>query len=159
MGYVPRRMTDVLGVPVAIAGDPRAAVKHADIVTCATTSKTPVVFGTDLAPGTHVDAVSAFSPAAREDDTEVVRRARIVVDSYGGALEEAGDLLIPLAEGAIERGMIVAELSELVADPRRGRTAADQVTLFKSVGFALEDLATARLAYTWAIARGIGTVL
>ncbi len=153
------RMTALLGVPVAVADDPREAVKRADIVTCATTSTTPVVHGVDLAPGAHVDAVGAFSPKTREVDSETVRRARIVVDSYAGALEDAGDLLIPLAEGLIDRSHIVAELSELVGDPGRGRTTEDQVTLFKSVGFALEDLATARLAYTRAIAHGIGTEL
>ncbi|MBI4627467.1 MAG: ornithine cyclodeaminase, partial [Candidatus Rokubacteria bacterium] len=90
-------------------------------------------------------------------DTDTVRRARVVVDTYEGALEEAGDLLIPLREGAIERGHVAAELGELVTGARAGRTGAGEVTLFKSVGYALEDLAAARLAYDRARAGGIGT--
>jgi alanine dehydrogenase len=146
-----------LGIPVAVAADPRAAVRAADLITCATTASTPVVFGADLRPGTHVDLVGAFRPTDREADTEAVRRARVVVDTYEGALAEAGDLLIPMREGAFDRGHIAAELAELVAGTRPGRTHQDQITLFKSVGWALEDLAAARLAYNRARALGVGT--
>jgi alanine dehydrogenase len=150
-------MAAELGVAVEASDDPRAAVSGADLVTCATTSPTPLFAGADLRPGTHVDAVGAFRPETREVDTETVRRARVVVDAYTAALAEAGDLLIPLGEGAIRREHILAELAELVAGTRRGRTSADQVTLFKSVGWALEDLATATLAYNRAKERSIGT--
>jgi ornithine cyclodeaminase/alanine dehydrogenase-like protein (mu-crystallin family) len=146
-----------LGVPVDVASDARAAVREADIVTCATTSPTPVVRGEDLRPGTHVDLVGAFRPSEREADTEAVRRARVVVDTYAGALEEAGDLLIPMREGAIDRDHVVAELAELVTGARSGRTDPAQITLFKSVGWALEDLATARLACDRAAGAGVGT--
>jgi alanine dehydrogenase len=150
-------MAAELGVAVEASHDPRSAVSGADIVTCATTSPTPLFAGADLRPGPHVDAVGAFRPETREVDTETVRRAHVVVDAYAAALAEAGDLLIPLAEGAIAREHVVAELAELVAGTRRGRTSADPVTLFKSVGFALEDLATATLAYNRAKERSIGT--
>lgn len=146
-----------LDLPVEVATDPRAATRGADIVICATTSPTPVVFGCDLQPGAHLDLVGAFRPTEREADTEAVRRARVVVDTYAGALEEAGDVLIPLREGAIDRAHIAAELSELVTGARPGRTHADQITLFKSVGWALEDLAAARLAWQRAAAAGVGT--
>jgi ornithine cyclodeaminase/alanine dehydrogenase-like protein (mu-crystallin family) len=146
-----------LGIPVAAAADPRAAVRAADLITCATTSSTPVVFGADLRPGAHVDLVGAFRPTDREADTEALRRARVVVDTYEGALAEAGDLLIPLREGAFDRGHIAGELGELVAGARPGRTRQDEITLFKSVGWALEDLAAARLAYNRAKATGTGT--
>ena len=149
-------MARELGVAVETGRDPGAAVGAADIVTCATTSPTPLFAGADLRPGTHVDAVGAFRPAEREVDTETVRRARVVVDAYAASLAEAGDLLIPLAEGAIAREHVVAELAELVAGARRGRTSVSDVTLFKSVGFALEDLATATLAYNRAKERAIG---
>ncbi len=145
-----------LEIPVAMAPDARRAVAEADLVTCATTSPTPVVAGADLRPGAHVDAVGAFRRDAREVDTETIRRARVVVDTYAGALEEAGDLLIPLAEGAVGRGHIAAELAELVTGARAGRTRPDEVTLFKSVGWALEDLAAARLAYNRARERALG---
>lgn len=149
-------MAERLGVPVAVADDPRRAVRQADLITCATTSRTPVVFGADLQPGCHLDLVGAFRPTDREADTEAVRRARVVVDTYAGALEEAGDLLIPLKEGAIGRDHIVAELSELVTGARPGRRRDDEITLFKSVGWALEDLVTARLAYERARRHGVG---
>lgn len=150
-------MARELGVTVELADDPRAAVRSADVVTCATTSPAPVVFGADLRPGTHVDAVGAFRPDTREVDTETVRRARVVVDTWAGALEEAGDVRIPLGEGAIAREHLAAELADLVTGAHQGRRAPDEITLFKSVGFALEDLATARLACGRALARGIGT--
>lgn len=150
------QMAVELGVPVEVAPNPRAAVHEADIVTCATTSASPVVFGADLRAGVHVDLVGAFRPSDREADTEAVRRARVVVDTYAGALEEAGDVIIPLRDGVIARGDIVAELAELLTGARIGRRSDDDITLFKSVGWALEDLATARLAYARARAERVG---
>ena len=149
-------MARELGVPVEVASSSHAAVRDADIVTCATTSTAPVLFGADLCPGVHVDLVGAFRPTDREADSEAVRRARVVVDTYAGALEEAGDVLIPLREGAIHRDDIVAELAELLTGARIGRRSDDDITLFKSVGWALEDLATARLAYARARAERVG---
>jgi ornithine cyclodeaminase/alanine dehydrogenase-like protein (mu-crystallin family) len=103
-----------------------------------------------------VDAVGAYRPTEREVDTNAVARARVVVDTYAGALEEAGDVLVPLGEGAIPRAHVVAELAELVTGRVPGRTRDDEITLFKSVGFALEDLAAARLAYNRAMETGLG---
>jgi ornithine cyclodeaminase/alanine dehydrogenase-like protein (mu-crystallin family) len=151
-----RSLRDTLGVVVEAGDDPRRAAREADLIVCATTSPTPVVFGADLAPGTHVDAVGAFRPADRELDGETVRKARVVVDTYAGALEEAGDVLIPLREGIIDRTHIRAELAEVVTGRRPGRTNAREITVFKSVGFALEDLAAARLAHERARAQGVG---
>src|SRR5256884_4163713 len=150
-------MAGELGVAAEPSHDPRSAVSGADIVTCATTSPTPLFAGADLRAGTHVDAVGSFRPETREVDSETVRRARVVVDAYTAALVEAGDLLIPLGEGAIAREHVVAELAELVAGNRPGRTSPAQVTLFKSGGFALEGLATATLAENRARERGLGT--
>jgi ornithine cyclodeaminase/alanine dehydrogenase-like protein (mu-crystallin family) len=149
-------MSRRLGVPVEVTQDARAAVRAADVVTCATTSPNPVVQGADLQPGTHLDLVGAFRPTDREADTEAVRRARVVVDTYAGALEEAGDVLIPLRDGAVERDHVVAELAEVVTGARRPRASPDDITLFKSVGWALEDLAAARLAYNRARDEAIG---
>ena len=149
-------MAKDLGLPVALAPAPTEAVSQADLVTCATTSATPVFAGKDLRPGTHVDAVGAFRPEMREVDTDTVARARVVVDSYAGAWEEAGDLLIPLQEGAISRSAVRAELAELVTGAKPGRRDREEITLFKSVGFALEDAAAARLAYDLARAAGVG---
>ena len=154
-GFV-EAMRAILHDVVELGTDPRAAVREADLVVCATTSATPIVFGADLQPGAHVDAVGAFRPTDRELDSEAVRRGRVVVDTYAGALPEAGDLVIPIGEGVIDRTHVVAELAELVAGTREGRIHDRDITIFKSVGFALEDLAAARLAYERARAVGIG---
>ncbi len=137
------------GLPVVLCGDEPDALANAvaasQIVCAATTSGTPIVQGAWLSPGTHVDLVGGFTPDMREADDDVVRVSRIVVDSYDGALNEAGDLVSPLARGVIARSQVVAELSELVRGTQDGRTDAAQITLFKSVGLALEDLAAATL--------------
>ena len=151
------RMQKKLGIPVAFVTDPVAAVRDADVVTCATTSTTPLFPGDALRPGTHVDAVGAFQPAHRELDTATLHRAHVVVESYAGVLPTAGELVIPIAEGALERDHVAAELAEIVSGRRPGRRAAEEITVFKSVGFALEDLAAAGLAYNRAIAENAGT--
>ncbi len=133
------------GLPVELASDLETAVRGADLISCATTAQTPVLRGAWLAPGTHVDLVGGFTPAMREADDEAIVRARVVVDTYAGALAEAGDLTVPLENGVITRDDVVAELGELVRGEKRGRAHDDEITLFKSVGTALEDLAAAEL--------------
>jgi ornithine cyclodeaminase/alanine dehydrogenase-like protein (mu-crystallin family) len=131
-------------------------VTGADLITCATTASRPVFSGRDIGPGVHVDGVGTFRPATREIDTLTVTRSRVVVDTYEGAWEEAGDLLIPIKAGAITRRHVRADLAELVAGTRRGRTSSEEITLFKSVGYAPEDAVTARLAYDRAAAAELG---
>lgn len=131
-----------VAVEVSEALEP--AVRQADLVCCATTSTEPIVKGAWLQPGTHLDLVGGFRRDMREVDDEAVRRARVVVDTYAGALAEAGDLTQPIERGVIDRAHVRAELAELLAEPARGRTGASDITLFKSVGTALEDLAAAR---------------
>ena len=125
-------------------GDP-SAVSSADIVCTCTTASEPLFDGDLLRPGTHINAVGAFEPDARELDETTVTRSRVVVEDRGAALEEAGDLIIPLGAGRIEEKHIVADLRQLVTGTQVRRTNGD-VTLFKSVGLALEDLAVARAA-------------
>ncbi|MBL0172189.1 MAG: ornithine cyclodeaminase family protein [Gemmatimonadaceae bacterium] len=136
------------GLPVAVATDLEAAVRTADIVSCATTARSPVVLGEWISPGTHVDLVGGFTRDMREVDDAAVSRSRIAVDSYRGALAEAGDLVVPLETGVVVRDQVVAELAELVRGDVVGRTSAQQVTLFKSVGTALADLAAAQAVAT-----------
>ena len=133
------------GLPAEACFDLPNAVSASQIVCAATTSRTPVIHGTWLSPGTHVDLVGGFTPVMREADDDTVRMSRITVDSFDGALNEAGDLVDPLARGVISRSHVVAELRELVAGTTAGRTNGAQITLFKSVGLALEDLAAATL--------------
>ena len=141
-------------IDVVVCADPREAVTSADIVSCATSSISPILAGKWLKAGTFVDLVGSFSPAKREADDDVVRGARIFVDTWEGALSEAGDLLLPMQAGAIRREDIKGELADLVAGRVAGRMDAQQITVFKSVGTALEDLATARLLVGLARAKG-----
>jgi ornithine cyclodeaminase len=126
----------------ASVGEPDAVAK-ADLVCTCTTSDEPLFDGSGLRPGAHVNAVGSYQPHTRELDTEAVRRARVVVETRAVALEEAGDLLIPIEEGAIGQDHIVADLAEVVRG-RSVRTSPDDVTLFESVGMAFEDLVVAR---------------
>ena len=133
------------GLPVQAETDLESALRAADIVCCATTATLPPVRGQWLREGAHLDLVGGFTRAMREADDDAVARARIVVDTYAGALAEAGDLVLPLETGVITRDRIVAELAEVVRGERPGRTGEREITLFKSVGTALEDLAAAEL--------------
>ncbi|MGY8668051.1 ornithine cyclodeaminase family protein [Bradyrhizobium sp. UFLA05-109] len=121
------------------------ALAEADIISCATTSVEPIVLGRYLRPGTHLDLVGAFTRNMRESDDEAVCRSRVFVDTYGGALAEAGDLLQPIAAGRWDAGRICGDLHELTSGARPGRLEESEITLFKSVGAASEDLAAASL--------------
>ena len=131
------------GVTAVVVDDLEAAVSEADIVSTATLSKTPVVRGAWLRPGTHLDCVGAFRPNMRETDDDVVRRARIWVDTRIGALKEAGDLVIPLAAGAITETAIEGDLFDLARGAAPLRRSDGEITMFKSVGASIEDLAAA----------------
>ena len=126
-------------------------VRESDVLCTCTSSHEPLFDGRWLRPGTHLNLVGAFQTHTREIDNETAKRARIVVDTYSGALAEAGDLVIPLRSGVISRDHIIADLHELCSGKKRVRTSPEDITLFKSVGCALEDLVTARLVYKKAI--------
>lgn len=133
------------GLPLTVEPAPalEAAVRAADIVCCATTSSVPIVRGAWLAPGTHLDLVGGFRPDMREVDDEAVTLSRVGVDTRTGALAEAGDLVQPLRAGRIAPPHVVAELAEMVRGEVAVRRNPDDITLFKSVGTALEDLVAA----------------
>lgn len=133
------------GLPAEATGsaDPRGF----DIVSCATLSETPLVRGAEVDPGTHVDLVGAFRPGMRESDGALLARATLAVDTRAGALAEAGDIVQAVAEGAIAQAHVAAELAELCRGEHPGRRRAEEVTVFKSVGWAGEDLAAAVLAF------------
>ncbi|HLJ85199.1 MAG TPA: ornithine cyclodeaminase family protein [Candidatus Angelobacter sp.] len=127
--------------------DAQTCVRESEVLCACTNAREPLFDGRWLRPGTHLNLIGTFQPDAREVDTETVRRSRVVVDTREGALAEAGDLLIPLAEGAIDSSHIIADLHEIASGKKIGRTSPEEITLFKSVGCALEDLVTARLVY------------
>jgi ornithine cyclodeaminase/alanine dehydrogenase-like protein (mu-crystallin family) len=123
----------------------RACAAESDVLCTCTTSPSPLFDGHLLRAGTHLNAIGSFQPHTREVDDVTVQRSRIVVDTLEGTLAEAGDLLIPLNNGIITRNHILADLHQLVSGKRAVRTRPDEITLFKSVGCALEDLAAAEL--------------
>ncbi|HVY19247.1 MAG TPA: ornithine cyclodeaminase family protein [Bauldia sp.] len=130
-----------IGIKATATSDRADAIRGADIVSVATLSEAPLVEGAWLKPGTHVDLVGAYTPAMREADDEAVRRASVYVDTRGG-MRESGDIAQPLASGALSEGRIAGDLFDIAAGRAR-RRSADEITLFKSVGYAAEDLAGA----------------
>jgi ornithine cyclodeaminase len=136
------------GLPVTAVRDLESAVRCADIVCCATLSTAPLVLGAWLAPGVHVDLIGAFNARMREtDDAVMVRADLVVVDNRAAALAEGGDLVQAMASGAIDANRIDADLGDLARGTHPGRTRAEAITVFKSVGFALEDLAAAEAVF------------
>ena len=134
------------GIDAVHADDLEMAAGEADIVSCATLATDPLVRGEWLKPGTHLDLIGSFTPGMRETDDTAIRRASVFIDT-ATALEESGDLVSPLASGALKREDVRATLSSLCRGEHPGRRSADEITLFKSVGTALEDLAAAILVY------------
>ncbi len=124
-----------------------ASVREADIVSCATLSTEPLIKGAWLKDGAHLDLVGGFTPSMREADDDAVKRARVYVDTSAGALQEAGDIIGPMSRGVLRAEDIQGDLSDLCRGLVRGRGAANEITLFKSVGSAIEDLAAAALLW------------
>ncbi|HRY27022.1 MAG TPA: ornithine cyclodeaminase family protein [Geminicoccaceae bacterium] len=135
------------GFDVAVTTDLDGALGEADIVSAATMSAVPLVKGALVRPGTHVDLVGAYNRALRESDDALMTRASLFVDTRGGALGEAGDIVQAIASGAIDEAAIQADLAELCRGDHPGRRTAEEVTVFKSVGAAIEDLVAAELVY------------
>ena len=135
------------GLEASAVADLEAAVRQADIVSCVTTSTKSIVRGEWLKPGTHVDLAGAFKPSMRETDGDVVARARVFVDTREGALSEAGDLLQARDEGKFDFANVQGDLFDLCRGTVQGRKTSAEITLFKSCGTALEDLAAATMVY------------
>jgi len=135
------------------------AVRDADLVVLATSSPTPVVESAWIADGAHVMAIGACRPDQREMDPALVARGRFFVDSRAAALVESGDVVMNVAEGRFTEAHIAAELGEVVLGRAKGRTLREGITIFKSLGMAVEDVAAADLALTRARERSVGTEL
>lgn len=151
-----RRAAVRLGVEVVPHAEPEAAVRGASLICTLTSAREPVLRGAWLSPGAHVNAVGACTPAARELDALALARARLFVDRRESALAEAGDFLLARAEGAVRDAHILGELGDLVLGRLPGRRAEGDITLFKSLGLGLADLAAARHVYREALAAGVG---
>ncbi|MHA2406828.1 MAG: ornithine cyclodeaminase family protein [Candidatus Ranarchaeia archaeon] len=140
---------------IVIAKSPKQAVTDSQIINTATSSIKPVFDAKDIQPGTHINAVGAITPKSREIPSEIVVKSKIVIVSKT-LLQEAGDILIPIKEGKIKEDAIYAELYEIVSGMKPGRETKDEITLFKSIGYGLEDVVTMKLAYDVAKEKGFG---
>jgi ornithine cyclodeaminase len=146
-------------VEIEAVDAPEAAVRDASLICTVSGAAEPVVLGEWLAPGCHINAVGSALPSARELDAEAVRRARVFVDRRESALNESGDILLAIRDGAIDAGHIAGELGEALVGQVDGRTDSEQVTLFKSLGLAVEDVAAARAVVEAAREAGAGTIV
>lgn len=142
---------------VFVAETPSQAVREADIICTATTSAAPVFEDADLKPGAHINGIGSYTPEAQEIPAETVVRAKIVVDSLDACLEEAGDLIIPLKQGRLTKESIHGEIGQVAGGEIPGRTSAEEITFFKSVGIAVQDVAVADLVLRAAREQGLGT--
>jgi ornithine cyclodeaminase/alanine dehydrogenase-like protein (mu-crystallin family) len=149
------RMNERLGIPVRHAPQVQQAVEEADVIATATTAREPVFEGAWLQPGAHINAIGAYTPTMRELDSETLRRSRLFVDLRRAAEAEAGDLLMAAAEGSLTLAAIAGELGELLAGKVEGRTDPREITIFKSVGLALQDAVTAARVVALARERGL----
>ncbi len=150
-------MSQRLSLPVRVAETPAEAVRQADVICTATTSTRPVFADADVRAGTHVNAIGAYTPQMQEIPAETVLRAKVVIDHRKASLAEAGDLLSPLRQGLMTEDHIYAELGEIAAGLKPGRTSPEEVTLFKSVGVAVQDVAAASAVLEAARRLGLGT--
>lgn len=151
-----RRLEGELDVQAEACPSAKSCAAGSDVVVTTTTSPTPVLTREMVEPGTLVIAVGAYTPETREVDTDLVRDSSVYADSVEAVMAEAGDLLIPIKEGAIARSYVKGDLSQLVVGKVRGRRSGEELILFKSVGLAFEDTAVARLAFRRASAAGLG---
>jgi alanine dehydrogenase len=145
------------GIQIEVVETAREAVLGADLVCTVTSSLVPVLEGSWLSPGVHVNAVGAVGPTMRELDTEAVARSRFFVDRRESAVNEAGEFVLAREEGAIGDDHILGELGEVLLGDVTGRASPEDVTVFRSLGVAVEDLASARLIYSRAVESGAGT--
>ena len=145
------------GIPVRVTEDVAASLPEADLVCTVTASPNPILSGDDVAPGTHVNLVGAAVPTSREVDSRCVERSRFYIDYRPAALAAAGELLTAIEEGVVGEDHIVAEIGDVAAGNAAGRGGAGEITVYKSLGVAAQDLAAAHLLYTRAIERGFGS--
>ncbi len=146
-----------LGIEIVPSQDVEKIVRESDIIVTASSSHDPVFDGNWLKPGTHVNNIGSHTPDAREMDTITVKRSKFVADLKEANLAEAGDILIPIKEGAVTEDHIYASLGEIVVGDKPGRENAEEITVFKSCGLAIQDVSTALAIYNAAREKGVGT--
>ena len=145
------------GVPIEVVNSAQDAVRDSDLLVTVTTAKEPIVNADWLKPGAHINAVGSHRPDLREIDGATLKRAKVVVDSREAIMAECGDILLALKEKTIGEADIHGEIGEVLAGGKPGRTGAGEITLYKSVGIAIQDVATAQLVYRKAVEQNVGT--
>ena len=148
--------SQVTGVDVRVAESAEGLVRESDVVTLITSATEPVVDGAWWKPGTHINAIGAHAPDVRELDTATVKMAKVICDQKRACLNEAGDILIPIAEGVYSPDAVHGDLGAIVNGTIPGRENDEEITLFKSVGLAIQDISCASLVYEQAKAQGVG---
>jgi alanine dehydrogenase len=154
---VKQEVESQVGLAIEVANSAEEAVRGADLIVTATTAKQPILSAEWLKPGAHINAVGSHRPDLRELHGSTMARSKVFVDSREAIMAECGDVLLALAENSITTDHMRAEIGEVLAGTKPGRTGADEVTLYKSVGIAIQDVATARLVYHKALQNGVGT--
>jgi len=147
------------GIRVDTTTDIEGAVRESDVICTSTTSRAPIIKTAWVRPGTHINAIGANVANRREVEVELLRGSRVVVEYKEQAFQEAGDLVVPMKAGEITADIVAAELGEVVTGAKPGRTSNDEITLFKSIGVAIEDVSVGALAYEKATSQGVGTVV
>ena len=153
------RLAQRFGIKAEAATEVEEAVRAADILVTATSAHEPLFDGALLRRGTHVSGIGSHLPEASEVDVTTLRRAKVVVDQFSSCLAEAGDIMKPIGAGLYDRGKIHAEIGAIIAGERAGRSDESEITFFKSVGLAAQDVAVARAVYLRALAQGVGVEL
>jgi len=154
-----KEMGEQLGIEIVVAKTSKEAVKDADIICCASIAETPVFDDQDLPAGVHINAVGSYKPHVQEVPEEMVLRSRLYVDHRESALEETGDLIIPIEKGLLTEDHIVAEIGEVAAGKAPGRISDSEITFFKTVGVAVQDLAAATVVLQRAEELGVGSLV
>ncbi|MHA2175218.1 MAG: ornithine cyclodeaminase family protein [Candidatus Hodarchaeales archaeon] len=152
-----KQMSEKLNVPINVVDSAEELVKNSDVILTATTSAAPIFHGKWVNPGTHISGIGSHSPGTRELDGMLIQRSKVVCDQISACLTEAGDIIIPINEGLITEDHLHADLGDVVTGKKPGRESDEEITLFKSVGLAIQDAATAKLVFDEAIKSNIGT--
>jgi alanine dehydrogenase len=155
--HIKRDLEAQIAATIEISSSAEQAVRDSDLVLTVSTAKEPIIKPEWVKPGAHINAVGSHRPDLREIDGATLARARIVVDSHEAVMAECGDILLALKENAITEKNIDAEIGEVLAGSKTGRSSPEEITLYKSVGVAIQDIATANLVYQKALQQKVGT--
>ena len=154
-----KELESEVGIEIEPVSTAIEVVRVANLLATVTTAKDPILSADWLKPGVHINAVGSHRPDIREIDGATIKRAKLVVDSREAIKSECGDILLAIREGAIAEDHVTAEIGEVLAGSKPGRVSTEEITLYKSVGIALQDVATAQLVYRKALDHKVGTIV